>query len=463
MSVRLRIVPTCAAAVLLLQIAGCGGSGKPTDPASEMTLGEVNSATRFTPAPRTACDELVKLIEAAVAHQDINAFNALIDEEQIVDRILAGLDASDAFRTSFMQGMREGGGLTNLSREIMGSVQQGGDYVFVRMVQSGEEIHPLFRLSLPESGGMNYHELVISVDAEKRPRIADIHVYLSGELLSQSIRRLVLPAVAAENSGILAKLTGAESAFLNHVSTMEKINDLSRSQQYSEALALFQTLPDSLQKDKTVLLTKLIVSQGAGDAEYTAVIRDLEKYYPNDPARDFRAMDLLAMQGQHDNLIKTVDRLIASIQDPYLNLLKVNSLLELNRIDEAHKAVADAKAAAPDRIDVYWTDTSIALKEQNHAATAALLDEISEKFGMTFNDLNQVSEYARFAQSEIGKEWIARHAAEPSTQSEPSTQAEPAAPTDPAAPADAAPSEAKAAPADEDAATEAEPTPAAPE
>jgi predicted Zn-dependent protease len=138
------------------------------------------------------------------------------------------------------------------------------------------------------------------------------------------------------------------------------------------------------------------------------------------------------MQGQHDNLIKTVDRLIASIQDPYLNLLKVNSLLELNRIDEAHKAVADAKAASPDRIDIYWTETSIALKEQNHAATAALLDEISEKFGMTFNDLNQISEYANFAQSEIGKEWIARHAAE-------SSIAEPAVPSETTAPVNETP------------------------
>ena len=380
MSACVRIVFTSAAAsLLLLHAAGCGGSGKTTDPAAEMTLGEVNSATRFVAAPRTSCDELVKSIEAAVAHQDIDAFNALIDEEQIVDRILAGLDAGDAFRTSFMQGMREGGGLTNLSREIMGSVQRGGDYIFVRMVQSGDEIHPLFRLSLPESGGMNYHELIISIDAEKRPRIADIHVYLSGELLSQSIRRLVLPAVAAENAGIMAKLTGAESAFLKHVGTMQKINDLSRSQQYAEALALFQTLPESLQKDKTVLMTRLIVAQ-----------------------------------------------------DPYLNLLKVNSLLELNRIDEAHKAVADAKAASPDRIDIYWTETSIALKEQNHAAAAALLDEISEKFGMTFNDLNQISEYANFAQSEIGKEWIARHAAE-------SSIAEPAVPSETTAPVNETP------------------------
>ena len=51
------------------------------------------------------------------------------------------------------------------------------------------------------------------------------------------------------------------------------------------------------------------------------------------------------------------------------------------------------------------------LKAKDHAATAALLDEIGEKFGMAFDDLTSVPEYAEFAASEIGKEWMSRQAA----------------------------------------------------
>jgi hypothetical protein len=56
------------------------------------------------------------------------------------------------------------------------------------------------------------------------------------------------------------------------------------------------------------------------------------------------------------------------------------------------------------------------LKAKDHAATAALLDEIGEKFGMAFDDLTSVPEYAEFAASEIGKEWMSRQAAAPEAQ-----------------------------------------------
>ena len=416
-----KTVVTAVSLLLVASIIGCGGNNRSNSqaPGSELSAQDVNQATKFVAATKMEAEALVKLVNAAVAHQDVSAFNALIDEARMVDRILAGFELTEKFRTGFMQGMREGGGLTNLSSEIIGTVQRGGDYTFVRMIQKGDELRPLFRLVLPDSGGMNYHELIVTVDASRQPRIADIDVHLSGELLSQSIRRLVLPAVAAEDSGILAKLTGAESEFLNNVATLKKISELNKEQKPQEAMALFASLPETLQKDKTVLLTKLLVAQSLGDAEYSGVI-DLDRYFPNDTARDFRAMDLLAIQGQHEELIKTVDRLIAVIQDPYLNTLKIDALLDLNRLEEARKSVREAKAAAPDRIDVYWVEIAMTLKVKDYAATAALLDEIGEKFGMTFNDLTTVPEYADFAASDIGKDWMARQAEAAAAQTSPS-------------------------------------------
>ncbi len=404
-------------------IAGCGSSGTSSPPTAEMTSQDLNKTIKFVAASPGEVDALVKAVEIAVAHQDSSAFNALIDEGKMTDRILAGLNLKEEFRTGFIQGMREGGGLTNLSTEILGAVQNGGEYTFVRLVQVGDEQRPLFRLILPGSGGMNYHELVVTVDAQKKSRIADINVYLSGELLSQSIRRLVLPAVAAQDAGIMARLSGAESEFIKNINTMQKINELSTAEKFREAMPMFATLPESLQKDKTVLLMKLLIAQNIDDAEYANVIRDLERYFPNDPARDFRAMDLLAIQGEHEQLIKTVDRLLVSIQDPYLNILKVDSLIALDRTEDARKAVAEAKAVTLDRLDVYWVEVAMLLKAKDHAATAAALDEIGEKFQMTFGDLTTIPDYAEFAASSIGQEWMAKHSAEngepPSTPENP--------------------------------------------
>lgn len=72
------------------------------------------------------------------------------------------------------------------------------------------------------------------------------------------------------------------------------------------------------------------------------------------------------------------------------------------------------------------------LKAKDHAATAALLDEIGEKFGMTFNDLATIPEYAEFAASEIGKEWMSR-------RRPPTSEAQPTSPELPSTPEAAKP------------------------
>jgi hypothetical protein len=235
-------IKVLALSFMAAALVGCGGSSNPPAPVGEMSTQDLNQVTQFVAASPADAEALVKAVEKAVAHQDVNAFNAIIDENRMVDRILAGLDLKQGFRNGFMQGMKEGGGLSSLSNEIIGTVQNGGDYTFVRMVKHEEEVRPLFRLVLAESAGINYHELVVSVDDSKQPRIADIHVHLSGEMLSQSIRRLVLPAVAAENAGILARLSGAESEYMNQMEKMKEINNLSKAEKYQEAMALFEKI-----------------------------------------------------------------------------------------------------------------------------------------------------------------------------------------------------------------------------
>lgn len=390
---------------------GCSNSGGSSEPKAEMTDSDISKATNFVAGSQQDADILVKAVEETVAVADAAGFQALLDDDQLANRIFAGLDVQEDFRGGFKEGMREGGGLSGMSNEIMSAVQSGGDYQFVRYVKKENEVRPLFRLVLPESGGLNYHELVVSVDSTMTPRIADIYVYLSGELLSQTIRRLILPAVAAENAGIVATLTGAESEFVRNFSTIQQINQANESQNFQEALRLIATLPPSLQNDKTILMMKLLVAQQVSDEEYANVIRDLEKNFPNDPARDIRSIDLHAMQGNFQEALNAVDRLIAATEDPYLNILKVNSLVELGRTDEARAALAAVKVAHSEQIDVYWVEISLLLRAKDHAATAKLLDEMGEKFGVEFNDLSTIPEYAEFAASDEGKAWMQKQAA----------------------------------------------------
>ena len=413
---------------------GCGGKSESSTPVAEIAAdiaevtkggnvvpGEAAPTVTFVAASQSQTEALIKSIEAAIAHQDAAAFSALIDEEQIISRILQGLNISEESRNGFAESMRSRDGMSSVSSEIMNAVQTGGDYHFVRIQQKGNEFHPLFRLTLPNSGGLNYHELIVSQDANGQPRIAEIEVFLSGEPVTQSLRRLVLPAFVAENTTIRESLKGTEAEYIANISTFERINELMSSQKFEQAMRHYTTLPATLQSDKASLMVKLSIAQQVSDEAYLNVIRELDTKFPDEPSRDLRARDMHSIQGKHEDAVKAIDRLIASIQDPYLSLLKVDSLIALNRMDEAQKAAAESKAASPDRIDAYWVEIGMLLKLKDHAATAKSLDEVADKFGIKFFDLKTVPEYAEFVASQQGKEWMTRHPPDSETHGPPSS------------------------------------------
>ena len=411
MADRTTILPITLACLCCVGLAGCTDPGRVPQTKEEITDADIRAKTGFAPGSQEDADALVKAVEATVARTDKAAFQDLLNEPQLANRILAGLDVKEKFRAGFDKGMREGGGLSKLSSEIISTVEAGGDYSFVRHVKKGNEIRPLFRLLLPNLGGVNYHELVVAADATGQPRISDIYIYISGELLSQTIRRLVLPAAAAENKGILARLTGDEAALVRNFSILQKVNERKEAKDFQEAYRLISTLPRQFQKDKTVLLMKLLIAQQIGEEEYLKAIRELEEALPNDPSRDFLSIDLYATQGNHEKVVEAVDRLIAATEDPYLNYLKIDGLTSLGRMDEARAAIEAARAAGVDTLDVRWIELAFLLKSKDHAATAKMLDGIARKFGVEFKEISEIPEYADFVRSAPGKAWMRKHAA----------------------------------------------------
>ena len=66
------------------------------------------------------------------------------------------------------------------------------------------------------------------------------------------------------------------------------------------------------------------------------------------------------------------------------------------------------------RIDVHWVEMSVLLKAKDFAAVAKQLDEIASKFGMKFNDLSAIPDYAEFIVSDEGKAWLEAQENKPS-------------------------------------------------
>lgn len=351
-------------------------------------------------------NEVAKAIEAAIAHHAQTELNGLIDLDQFADRILHSLPVSEEFRSSYRKQIAEDGGLANVLQEIMDSVKAGGDYSLVQIMDRDGVHHPMFRLLLPDGRGFNHHEIILNHDKNGKSKIVDIFVYLTGEDVSDSLRAVDLATLLEQVPELKESLKGAEASIASNMTSLQQIQSLAAKNKGDEALKLYETLPEDLRTNKRMLLTKLGVAQRVSDEAYFQVLEEFQKHHSTEPAFLFRMLDMLAVQQRSEDVLQTADLLQKLTGDDYLNLMKVNSLLALGRLDDARTAVAAAKKVSDNRIDVYWVEMSVLLKAKDHAAVAKQLDDIATKFGMKFNDLSSIPDYADFVVSDEGRAWV---------------------------------------------------------
>ncbi len=425
--------------ILFAVILGCLSPGcsretpSATATTDKTTAKTEDSTPKVTISPRILkaaseqqVKDLVKELDAAVAHQSSSELGKLVDQAQLMDQILSGFVVVPEEKEEVVRGLMQVEGVSDLPDKIVAAVRIGGDYRFVRLISKDGQLRPLYRLTMPEDGGVNYHELVVEVSGDK-PLITNVYLYLSGESISESVRRVLIPALAAEDPSIVGKLTGSEAQILENRDVLRAINGLTSQEKFAEAFAKFEELSPELLQDRAILMTRLVISQGLGDAEQEKVVEELAKAAPGQPCSDFPLFALRKKQGRHEDVIQIVDRLQKVIEDPYLDLLKVDALLATGKADAAREAVVRVKTVCPDRSDVYWMEIAVSLRTKNFGETARLLDDVGKTFGLEFRDLSSVPEYSEFVASDAGKSWLKKQeeaAISPENKSTPSKDAE---------------------------------------
>ena len=129
-----------------------------------------------------------------------------------------------------MRGVRSAlSGPRSLGAQIATAVQAGGDYRFLRIRKQGDKKRLLFRLLLADDEGLNYHELPLAKRPDGKVVAIDIYVYMSGETLSTTVRRMYLPLVAKRKQSSLARLAKKETDLISHIDKLQRMQrDVSR-------------------------------------------------------------------------------------------------------------------------------------------------------------------------------------------------------------------------------------------
>lgn len=324
-----------------------------------------------------------------------------IDVDAVLERAYRGLEVSDTSKREFAAGVKKSFGFGDL---ISKEIQESGSYELLRVRAVKGKQRALFRLISPN--GVNYHDMELEPTRNgKSQRVVDIFIFLSGEWLSETMRRAFLPVVAHEKRGA----GGAMSAYLDNLPKISELAKAVSSQDHARVLAIYKTLPPQVQKDRNVMLMYYQAASKAGDAEYAKALDAIQKAFPKDPALDLLLFDDYFLKKNYDGALAAVARVRRALGgDAYLDFLEGNIYYTKGDHAGAKVRLDRAIAAEPDLVDPYWTLITISLEQRQWAETARLLDLVEQNARVELQDVGSVAEYAEFAKTKAYQTWKQR-------------------------------------------------------
>lgn len=400
-----------AGLVLVMGVAiavGLRASGKQGAAANQAAMPVPAPAVNQASIADADFEQLGNQMQSALMSKQIAQVSALFDWNVFASRSATGLGMTPAelsgFATGITRSAENPAGLIGSMTSRIGS----GSAKYVRVIQRPDGKRILVRLIF-EDGTSNYMEWVPAKNAAGQLKIVDGYSYLSGELFSATIRRLIIPSMASLQPNLINKLSGAERESAQYMQQLQKMTAAVRSNQPQQVLTFYAQLPESLKKEKACLLQRLNASQQIGDDEYLKSLEDFQKYFPGDPALDFIRLDYWAMKKDFPAAVEGIKRLETAMGgiDGHLHGLLAIELYESGKLQDARDAAAEAIGVEPELGTPYQAIVMVDLKEQKFDDALKNMKLLFEKSQQEFLDMETNPEFADFLKSTQHEEWLA--------------------------------------------------------
>lgn len=347
-------------------------------------------------------------LETAVRDRDREFLEGAVDWSHVLQRATAGFELSEAtmrgMRKGFLESAAQSGGLFG---QVLDQIGEEGSYELLSVQQVDGKWVALFRMSAGDAR-LNYHRLQFRKGHRGDLRVADAFIFATGEDLTQTMRRMMLPFLAQQNASIVDRLAAKDRASLSNMEQIQQLTQAVRSGQPEQALHIYRNLPPSLQSEKTILIVRIEAATQLADAkEVKDAVEAMQSHHPGDACLDLMAIDYYIQDEKYDQALESVNRLNAAVGgDPVLTVMQGNIALLQRDFVQANELAESAINADPELEDAYWLTVSVALAEIDHDATLVELKRIDQQFELDWGDFSQIPEYAEFAKSPQHREWL---------------------------------------------------------
>lgn len=339
---------------------------------------------------------------------DLRWLEPKLDTEAVLDRCFHTLSTTSALGRDVFDGFRTGVREHNAWVSQIVASTDGGSYDYLGIVTRGQEQRLLFRM-IKADGSFNFHEYTVG-NRRKTPHFVDIFPYASGELLSETLRRLFVMGNFDRDRSLLGALIGdGQSDLEKHIDDLRRMNELVGSDP-RQVLAIFDTLPESLQREKMFLLIRIQAASflGVEGPEYAKALDDFAAWIPEDDAsRNIVLIDAYFARGQFDELLRVLRNLRSQVgREGWLPTLMCVAMMGKNDHTRAREYAEEAVAAEPDLFEAHANRVVAALAEgQEEHILEAFRGCDAVGFALDDDWLAEVDGYADFLHTPAGKTW----------------------------------------------------------
>lgn len=283
---------------------------------------------------------------------------------------------------------------------------------YLRMREKDGQRFAIFHLR--SDNGLTYYEWYLDKYPGDVVKAWDCEVYVSGERMSQTLRRLWTPAVASLDEEVRKHMGKRNRELAANMPKMTQLRQAYITQDYEQAIKLFESMPKSVQEERTMMSLVMTAYLNLGDDDrYHKLLEHYNELYGDSSSRELMMIDLCILREEYDKAIQMVDDLDQRVGgDHYLDVFRSN-IVHMKGDYKKAKAFADRCIQNDPSIeDVYWTAIEQAIIEEDWKRISVMFDGLIA-IDVEINDLTDLEYFAGYVKSGEYAAWLKKHKDDP--------------------------------------------------
>jgi tetratricopeptide (TPR) repeat protein len=344
-------------------------------------------------------------IQESVQKGDASLVSKTFDRDAFLRRVMQAIKIPDALQENLRTNLE-----SQISAEDIGEAvrKNGRNFTFVGVRRFENEYQLLFRVTVPNNG-LVYYGYPLGKSASGAITIVDVLCFAPPEMMSETVRRRCLTAIAAADKSAVEEWTPKQRDFIDSQQDWNDFVEQCQAVRHAVAEKTYGKLPDSLSTDRFILYQRARVAFREDEPTFLSAIATWQKENSSDPALQLLISDYYLQRNRASESVGAYEKLNAELGgDPQLDVRIAKLHASLGHTNEARTNLWQGIKRDPPDAVAFAELLNWNLLERNFEEAARVL-MLQEK--QSHADLKPVirsdERFHEFRESAAGKKWLA--------------------------------------------------------